>query len=1700
METLNIVQPFLRRYTARSHPEFLVAAYDYIFGRGLDEAGYNTALAQLYAGRSREDLLREWLQSAEFTRSGRSLTSVSEPVEPPTQPPPRDQLEQYQDIWIRGRCVSRGRRECAERFELIAAFCRQYQRPFTVLDLGANLAYFSVRLAETFPGCTAVACEGIYGDWTREILEENGNPRVILLHHTFRLADLRALADVEHFDVVLALSVVHHLDGPFAESLPVLRSLGDHLILELPTEADACGAHIVEEIRHATLPADAHLLGHGRSHLGGEPRPIYRLSQPKNRLTKSYLGTPRLGLQLTIDSDFQHKRARFHNKPEHRDWWPGINLQTYLWFHGSYPRAGWIADELEHAHQHSVRHRDIQPWNVILGGGTARLIDFDDPRHAFNYHDEQYHNRLIHLLRLADAAQLRPPHLRAAPRAPVRWCGPVFNPSGYANEAINFLIPLARRLTLGLEHHNNLYSPAFVAGLPAEERRTLLALQQRFSYLVGGILIAHNPAPGFRQLPDAVYRIGRTMFETDRLPPDWVTACNRMDEIWVPSQFNVETFTRAGVLPDLLHVIPEAVDHTVFDPARHEPLPLPNRARFNFLAIFEWSSRKAWDVLLAAYLREFSAEDDVCLYLRTYLFGEPDSNPRDTLWQLIREYAATLNLGNKPWPRIELLTEQVSAADLPRLYRAADCLVAPTRGEGWGRPQHEAMLMELPVITTRWSALTEFIRDDVAYPLDYELVDIRVVEPELWHYRGHRWANPSETHLRQLMRHVQQHPEEARARGRAAREHMAQHYNRETVADLVVKRLLEIERRLTSAVCAPTHARPSSSPTTTGSHDTAPTIRIAWQGASGNAGSLAHVNRELTSRLARQPGIHLKTDRPDLTVRHQWPPDWSPASRGALVVMQPWEYGHIPADWLAPLERVTAVWTPSEYARRCFVSSGVPPDKVRVVPNGIDPQRFRPDTTPRVLPTKKSFKFLFVGGTIFRKGIDLLLRAWRETFTAADDVCLVIKDFGGTQFYAGQTAENDIRATAAAGGAEILYLNEDWSADELPGLYTACDCLVHPYRGEGFGLPVLEAMACGLPVIVTGGGATDDFATDEFAYRLPARRRLLGGRLGSLVLAGPGWLLEPDVEALCAALRRVVDNRDEARARGRAAAEYVRQHWTWDRAARVAAELARELVQAQQARMRPAARSVRIEVSAEAMQQPPPLPARPRLTVCVLTRNEEANLPRCLDSVRGVADQIVVLDTGSTDRTRELARERGAEVHEFVWCDDFSAARNAALAHATGDWVLMLDADEELTAESRAVLTEELRAAQVILYRLPLVDAGREADGVHYVPRLFRNLPGIRYVGRVHEQLWPAVEPLRRRWKLETRLSRIVLRHYGYDEATRRARRKSHRNLLLLQRALDEQPDDPNLWMNLGLELGRVGQGRASLEAYRRAWEEVGKLPPSDVVPEFRETLLVQTATALFAHQQHEQLETLLQSRLARAAPLSASLLYLRGLARWQRQQFEAAASDFEQCIARRKDPPVGPVHRDVHGAAPHHALALCRQRLGQMEAAAAAFEEAIARDPQAATLRRDYAEFLVARGLPLEALRQLHAALEHGGDDLATWRRGADVALEHPALWEFACDWTAEAYRHHPADGVIRQQRATALLAVGQLEAAVAIWKQTLGEEDSSREFLLAYRRLLQSGASGAVAMLHRDVDRLAALLPTAARWLRQALAEAAA
>ncbi len=289
-----------------------------------------------------------------------------------------------------------------------------------------------------------------------------------------------------------------------------------------------------------------------------------------------------------------------------------------------------------------------------------------------------------------------------------------------------------------------------------------------------------------------------------------------------------------------------------------------------------------------------------------------------------------------------------------------------------------------------------------------------------------------------------------------------------------------------------------------------------------------------------------------------------PEGARAIVQILPWEYGTLPRAWVDGIGAGGAdeIWTPTEYCRAMFLDAGIAPERVAVVPNGVDPERFSPDraVAPYPLETRTSFRFLFVGGMLPRKGVDVLLAAYRRAFARADDVALVVKLFGARTFYQLEDGGAALRAFAADPAApELVVIDEELTDEDVVRLYRACDALAFPYRGEGFGLPMLEALACGLPVIATAGGAADAFLDDDVAYRVPARRAPLRGAMRGEVLAGEGWWLEPDVDALAETMRHVVAHRDEARAKGRRGAERARTAWTWDHAAEIAAERLRRL-------------------------------------------------------------------------------------------------------------------------------------------------------------------------------------------------------------------------------------------------------------------------------------------------------------------------------------------------------------------------------------------------------------------------------------------------------------------------------------------------------------------------------------------------------------
>ncbi len=252
----------------------------------------------------------------------------------------------------------------------------------------------------------------------------------------------------------------------------------------------------------------------------------------------------------------------------------------------------------------------------------------------------------------------------------------------------------------------------------------------------------------------------------------------------------------------------------------------------------------------------------------------------------------------------------------------------------------------------------------------------------------------------------------------------------------------------------------------------------------------------------------------------------------------------------------------------------------------------------------------------------------------------------------------------------------------------------------------------------------------------------------------------------------------------------------------------------------------------------------PTVTLCVIARNEEALIGRCLASVSGAVDQVVVVDTGSTDRTADRAREAGAEVSEFSWCDDFAAARNASIERARGDWILVLDADEQLATESRAALKPLLEESRAAAFSVVVHNLQPPGELVRFqnspIVRLFRNAPGHRYRGIIHESVTEAIVEAGGR----VAPSPLVVVHDGYaHDSVQGGAGRATRNLALLQMAASKAPTDPYLQYQLGVTWRQLGNQTEARRHLRQAMEsDAGTL--SAEVRSLTATKLAQIALA----------------------------------------------------------------------------------------------------------------------------------------------------------------------------------------------------------------------------------------------------------------
>ena len=274
------------------------------------------------------------------------------------------------------------------------------------------------------------------------------------------------------------------------------------------------------------------------------------------------------------------------------------------------------------------------------------------------------------------------------------------------------------------------------------------------------------------------------------------------------------------------------------------------------------------------------------------------------------------------------------------------------------------------------------------------------------------------------------------------------------------------------------------------------------------------VDHNQVNKLLELRGAH---NDADVEIRHSYPPMWRHPSndKTKLVYIQPWEFSSVPFEWQYKFETFSdSLVSLSKFSEDSFLTAGLNPKDSFVIPCGYNPSVFNTDNRT----SSNITRFLFVGCGQYRKGLDLLLAYWARNTKKYESIQLTIKDT--PQVYGQSSLLQDIiKLQYVTKCANIIYDDTVRSESEMADLYKSTDILVHPYRGEGFGMHIQEAMACGVVPVVTAGGSTDDFVIDN---KVASNRKIVN--MNDIFAAKPGdsmtlmgshrYVIEPDLTSL----------------------------------------------------------------------------------------------------------------------------------------------------------------------------------------------------------------------------------------------------------------------------------------------------------------------------------------------------------------------------------------------------------------------------------------------------------------------------------------------------------------------------------------------------------------------------------------------------------
>jgi len=305
-----------------------------------------------------------------------------------------------------------------------------------------------------------------------------------------------------------------------------------------------------------------------------------------------------------------------------------------------------------------------------------------------------------------------------------------------------------------------------------------------------------------------------------------------------------------------------------------------------------------------------------------------------------------------------------------------------------------------------------------------------------------------------------------------------------------------------------------------------------------------------------------------------------------------------------------------------------------------------------------------------------------------------------------------------------------------------------------------------------------------------------------------------------------------------------------------------------------------------------------KISLCMIVKNEQQNLLRCLGSVQNAVDEIIVVDTGSTDGTYLLAEQAGAKVLSFPWNGNFSQARNTSLACATGDWILFLDADEALAPGSDAVL-RRIVSEDNEGYFLKIINFIGAEGCVESCPdlvfRLFRNKPEYRFRGAIHEQIVDVILENNRQARYQI-AEDVVILHYGYLNEQITEKDKKNRNINIIKQELENAPHNQLLRYHYGVELFRADRLAEAVEEFTQAAEGID--PNTVYFPKLLRYIIL----SYYGLKDYDQAASVSKQAL-NLFPNYADLYYYRGLIEVDRKNYAQAYELFQQALTMPEQP-----------------------------------------------------------------------------------------------------------------------------------------------------------------------------------------------------